>query len=152
MKRTIVGAVIALTLLAVSSSARAKPGLRIGLTDSPDTLGVGFFFENVASRLGNRSVLSIEPGIDLGFGSDLDFITVRGTFNLKFVFFSGNMQFYPIVGMSLYYLNVDNGGDDTVVGVNLGGGMQFDRFSFELMGGIGHAPFPDITFWFGIAF
>lgn len=151
MKRAIVGAAIALTLIGVSSSAQAKPGIRIGLTDDPDTLTFGFFFEKVTSRLGHRSVLAIEPGLDIGFGNDLDIVTLRGSFRLKFIFFSGDIQFYPLLGVGLYYINFDGGGDNTDVGVDLGGGMQVDRFSFELMGGIGDG-YPDITFLFGIAF
>jgi len=149
MKRFIFAALFAVTLLSVHR-AEAAPGIRLGLTDDPDTLTAGFFYELPASRLGRSAFLSLEPGVDVGFGDDVDFFTLRGTFNLKFIFVTGRAQLYPLLGLSVFYINVDNGGSDTGVGVNLGGGVQFDRFSFELWGGIKDVP--DITFLFGIAF
>jgi hypothetical protein len=150
MKRVVLALSIALTSLVVTHrSAEAGPGLRFGITDDPDTLSFGFFSEHVISRLGRTSFLSLEPGIDVGIDPDVDLLTVRGTFNFKFLFLTGRAALYPLVGISLYYWNYDNGPDDTGVGLNLGGGVQVDRFSFELWFGVDDIP--DITFLFGIA-
>lgn len=139
----------ALLFVSVPRNADAGPGLRFGLTDDPDTLSFGFFSENVLTRLGQRSFLSIEPGLDVGVDPDIDLLTVRGTFNFKFLFLTPSAEIYPLVGLSVYYINVDGGGDDTGVGLNLGGGVQFDRYSFELW--LGLEDVPDITFLFGFA-
>ncbi len=153
MKRCIITLSAAILLLS-ASPARAEPGIRLGLTSDPDTLFVGFFYEAPITNLGRNSWLTIEPGIDLGFGEDADIMTLRGTFNFKFVFLvDRRVQLYPLIGASVYYWNVDDGPDGTEGGLNLGGGMQFDQFSFELWGGFNDdGPFPELTFLFGIAF
>ena len=152
MKRCIPLA-IAVVLGVSAERAEANPGLRFGLTDDPETVFVGFFYEATVTTLGRTGWFTIEPGADLGIDiqDNVDFLMIRGTFNFKFVFPLGQRaQIYPLLGLSLVHLSVDGPGDDTNAGLNFGGGMQFDRFSFELWGGFDHIP--DITFLFGIAF
>ena len=156
MKRCIITVTAVILLLSASPTREAEaapghPGIRLGLTDDPDTITGGFFYEFLVTRLGRSGFLTLEPGIDIGFGDDADLITIRGTFNAHFIFLVGrDVQLYPLIGGSVYYYNVDGGGDGTEGGLNLGGGVQFDRFSFEFWFGIDDIP--DFTFLFGISF
>ena len=143
------GLVLSLVLVAGASRAEANPGLRLGLTDDPDTLFVGFFYEAPLSWAGS-GFFALEPGVDLGFGDDVDFFTLRGTINGKYLIPVGSVFLYPILGLSVYYINVDGGGDDTWAGLNLGLGMRLDRFNFELTAGIDDLP--DVTFSVGFLF
>ncbi|HLU64876.1 MAG TPA: hypothetical protein VKZ63_01290 [Kofleriaceae bacterium] len=131
-------------LLAAAPRAEANPGLRLGLTDDPDTLFVGFFYEAPLSWAGS-GFFAVEPGVDLGFGEDVDFFTIRGTVNGKYLIPVGSVWLYPILGLSIYYVNVDDcpaaaDCDDTGAGLNLGLGMRIDRFNMELTAGIEDVP------------
>jgi hypothetical protein len=150
--RTLPALALALAITGPSPRTQADPGVRVGLTDDPDSLFVGFFLEEPLSY-GRSAIFAIEPGADVGFGRDVDYFTIRGTLNGKVLFPVGRSAYlYPIFGLSLYYINFDdcNGCDDTSVGGNLGLGFRIDRFNFELTFGIDDAAFyPDITFNFG---
>jgi hypothetical protein len=153
MKRCIITVCAVILLYSASSvreaEAQGHPGIRLGLTDDPDTITGGFFYEFLVTRLGRSGYLTLEPGIDVGGGDNL--FTIRGTFNAHFIFLVGrDVQLYPIIGGSVYYWRNDNDNDNTDGGLNLGGGVQFDRFSFEFWFGIDDIP--DFTFLFGISF
>jgi len=151
MKRFLL-AVVTAVILFTTARAEARPGLRLGLTDQPDSVFFGFFYEAPVARLGrSRTYLTVEPGIDALVGiSGYDFFGVRGTFNAKFVFPVGrNVQLYPLFGVSVVYINPDPGRSHTEAGLNLGLGMQFDRFAIELWGG--WSDIPDITFLFSFS-
>jgi len=142
-------AVTGATLTGLPDRAEAGPGFRVGLTDDPDSIFLGFQYGIPLSRLG-QSYLVARPGVDLAVvDGPVDFF-LRGTFHFNFVFpLSGNLTIYPLVGPTLVYYNWD-GGDDTEVGVDLGFGFGIDRFSFEVWAGL--SDIPDITFAFGVAF
>lgn len=154
MKRLCTAIVVVVSLL-MAAPAQANPGLRLGVTDDPDTLFLGFFYEAPVTRAG-RSFFALEPGIDLGFDSDVDFFTIRGTLNGKFLFRAGRRFFlYPLVGLSIYYINVDcpfEDCDDTSAGLNLGFGMRIERFNVELSLGLDDDDLPDFTASFGFLF
>lgn len=137
------------TLTGMVDDAEAGPGFRVGLTDDPDSVFLGFHYGVPLSRLG-QSFLVMRPGVDLAVvDGPVDFF-LRGTFHFNFVFpLSGNFSIYPLVGPTLVYYNWD-GGDDTEVGIDLGFGFGVDRFSFEVWAGV--SDIPDITFAFGVAF
>ena len=165
MIRPLIATFLALALaLSASPNAQAQPrlgdgpGLRIGISDDPDTLFLGFLYGIPIADVGS-SVFLIEPGVDVGFGDDVDFFTIRGSANGKFLFPVGAVALYPLVGLSLYYLNVDRCGrndffgddcDHLGVGLNLGGGINFDRFNLELILGVNDVP--DLSLSFGIFF
>lgn len=139
------------SVLVVARPAAANPGLRFGLTDGPDTIFLGFFYEALLG--GRRGALALEPGVDLGFDDDFDFFTIRGSLNGKYLVPIGRRALiYPLVGLSIYYFNFDcpgnNSCDDTTAGMNLGGGLRFGRLNLELMLGIPD-DIPDITFQVG---
>ena len=151
-----VRAVLAVTLLTTvalaPSRADARPGVRGGLTDDIDTLFVGFFYEAPLAWTGS-GFFAIEPSIDLGFADDLDAITIRGSFNGKFLIPAGRAFVYPIFGLSLYYIDFDcpaGDCDHTSTGLNLGLGTRIEPVNFELTFGIDDLP--DITFSVGVLF
>jgi hypothetical protein len=145
------GLVLSLVLAATATRVEARPGIRLGLTDDPDTLFVGFFYEAPLSWAGS-GFFALEPGVDLGFGENVDFFTLRGTLNAKYLMPLGtSVLLYPIFGISIYHINFDcRGCDDTSAGVNLGLGMRLDHFNFELSAGL--RDLPDITFSVGFLF
>ena len=98
--------------------------------------------------------LRIEPSAEIGFGDDADFFTIRVNANFKYMVpLSRNAAIYPLFGPSLYYFNFDNCSgdcDDTDFGLNLGGGVDFSGFAFDLIAGISDVP--DIAFVFSYTF
>jgi len=162
MKRTAALCCAALSLLLLSAAprdARADVdgllGARVGFTDDPTSIQVGIFYEMVIAQAGS-GFFAIEPGADIGFGEehDVDFWTLRGTINGKYLIPVNNLFLYPIFGLSLWYVNVDCGGrgdcDDTEAGVNLGAGLRYNQFNFELTVGIDDIP--DLFFSVGFLF
>lgn len=148
MKRGLAAIVLSVCMLGALPEAGAQPGLRLGLTDDPDTLFVGFFYQAPISSM-RSGYIALEPGFDVGFGDDVDFFTLRGTLNATFNFVVGRgTALYPLIGVSVYHINFDNGGDHTDAGLNLGGGFRFaDRFNIEFAAGIDDLP--DWTLSFG---
>lgn len=140
---------LALLLLA-APAAHADPGVRVGITDNPDTVSVGFFYEAPLSY-SRSAIFALEPGADVGFGDHDSFITIRGTLNAKVMFPVGRRALlYPIIGLSVYHVSCDGCNDDTFAGLNLGGGFRFHRVNFELTAGI--RDLPDLTFTVGFLF
>jgi hypothetical protein len=158
MKRLATAVALALFLFASSNLASAGPGVRVGLTDDPDTLFGGFFYEIPLGAAG-PGVFVLDPGADLGFGLDdnIDF-TIRGQLNAKYFIPIDQFYLYPLLGLSVLYANFDNdrcGGrgdcDDTEAGLNIGLGFAFlERFNLELYATADDAP--DLTFSFGFSF
>lgn len=158
MKRLAPAVALVLLLVGFSKRADAGPGVRVGLTDDPDTLFGGFFFEVPIGAAG-PGVFVLDPGVDLGFGLDnnIDF-TLRGTLHIEYFIPINQFYLYPLLGLSVMYVNIDNdrcGGrddcDDTDAGLDLGLGFAFlERFNLELYATAGD--YPDLTFSFGFTF
>jgi len=129
-------------------------GIRGGITDDPDSL---FFGGHISIRPG-RSALCIEPSFEMGLGDwadEFDFFTLRFNGNVKYLLPLGSYHtaFYPIFGLAVYYLKMDDdhgGGHNNEVGVNLGAGFAIYGFLFDLT--VGLADIPNITFTFGYTF
>jgi hypothetical protein len=142
---------VALVLLVLSGSAAASPmrgGIRLGITEDPDTIFVGGF--GVVDDLGGVPKLALEPGGDVGIG-DEDFFGNQYRVPVG----SGEMTAFPLAGVSVYYLNLDGcpdgfDCDDTDVGINFGGGFELNRrFGIQLWI---TADNPDITLAGTLAF
>ena len=124
-------------------------GLRGGVTDDPDTLFMG---GHVAIHPRSVRRLRIEPSLELGFGDNSDFITIRANLNFKIMFpISRDAAFYPLLGPNLYYVNPDNRDDYSDFGLNLGAGFAFSGFAFDLIVGVPN-DIPDVTFTFSYTF
>jgi len=151
MKLRILTAAALLSVLAFASPAGADVNLRLGLTDDPDTIFIGVGAD-IPLTGGRSGLLVIEPSGDLGLGEfgDRDFFTIRGSANFKYFIPVGrDAMAYPLGGVSIYYINVEDGGSDSDIGINLGGGIKFRQFGFELQ--LGVEDVPDLTFLFFFA-
>lgn len=146
-----------LVCLAVPHRADAGPGVRVGITDSPDTLFGGFFYEIPLAPAG-PGVFVLDPGVDLGLGLDdpISF-TLRGQLNAKYFIPIDRFYLYPLLGLSILYINYDCPGpdddhcDDTDAGLNIGLGFAFlERFNLELYATVDDVP--DLTVSFGFSF
>jgi hypothetical protein len=159
---TLVSAALLSTLLLTTpGDARAEGmngalGARIGFTDDPTSLQLGIFYEIMIAQAGS-GFFAIEPGADIGFGDehDVNFWTLRGTLNAKYLIPINEFFLYPIFGLSLWYVNVDCNDsrrdcDDTEAGINLGLGFRVQQFSFELTAGLDDIP--DLFFSVGYTF
>jgi hypothetical protein len=138
--------------MAPSRDADANPGFRLGVTDDPDALFLGFSYAIPLSG-GRSGVFVFEPGIDLGVGDDaLDFF-IRGTGHFKYLIPIGasrDVVIYPLFGPEIIHFEFDGPADDTEVGVDLGFGFGFRQVTFELW--VGLSDVPDITLAFAFHF
>jgi hypothetical protein len=158
MKRLAPAVALALLLVGFSKRADAGPGIRVGLTEDPDTIFGGFFYEIPLGAAG-PGVFVLDPGGDLGIGIEdrVDF-TLRGSLNVEYFIPINQFYLYPLMGLSVMYVNYDNdhcGGrdhcNDTDAGLNLGLGFAFlERFNLELYATVDDIP--DLTFSFGFSF
>ena len=143
--------VVALVVFLLSSRAEARPGVRLGIVDDPDEFFAGFFYEIPLGAAG-PGVFVLDPGVDLGIGDE--FFSIRGQLNAKYFIPVGEFFLYPLMGLSVMYVNADCGDnrdcDDTEAGLNIGLGFAFlERFNLELYATVDH---PDLTFSFGFVF
>lgn len=136
-----------------TNTAEASPsgfGIRGGLTDDPDTF---FFGGHLTIHPRRARMLRIEPSVELGIGDDSDLFTIRGNLNFKYLFpLSRDAAVYPLFGPSLYYFDCGDNCDDTEFGLNLGGGIAFSGFAFDLVFGLPDDNVPDIAFTFSYTF
>lgn len=154
MKRLAPAVALALLLVGFSKRADAGPGVRVGLTDDPDALFGGFFYEIPLGAAG-PGVFVLDPGGDIGIGLDdyVDF-TLRGSLNIEYFIPINQFYLYPLMGLSVMYINFDNDRcrgndcDHTEAGLNIGLGFAFlERFNLELYATVDDIP--DLTFSFG---
>jgi len=146
------------TIVALSGAALASPpswGVRVGVTDDPDSVFVGG--QAAFDDIGGTPHLRLEPSLDLGYGQqdtplvELDYFTIRMNGNVKYLIpigGHGEMFFYPLAGLSVYYINVNDCSgdcDNTELGINLGVGFELQRFGIELWFGFDDKDLPDIT-------
>ena len=149
---TALAAAVALSVLMPPREAEAQPGLRLGVTDDPDTLFFGFSYAFALTDAG-PGIFVLEPGFDLGVGDDAVDLMLRGTGHFKFLIPIGrgnDIVVYPLVGPTLIHFEFDGPGDETEVGVDLGFGFGFKNFTFELWVGVNDLP--DITAAFAFHF
>lgn len=147
--------VAALFSLASASAARAETscGLRGGFSSSPDQFLIGgqVNFSPVGENL------YIVPSAEAGFGDNLFTLSFNGDLQYRFRVKRGSeVRPYAGGGLSLYYVNVDGGGSDTNMGVDVLGGIFFGRASgnpmfLEAKAGLTDEV-PDWKFIFGINF
>jgi len=159
MKRLATALALVLLMVGFSKRADSGPGIRAGLTDAPDTLFAGFFYEIPLGAAG-PGVFVLDPGVDIGFGiGDHDFVhwSLRGQLNIKYFIPISQFYLYPLMGLSVMHLEGDcgrfndNDCDDTDAGLNIGLGFAFlERFNLELYATAGD--YPDLTFSFGFSF
>lgn len=140
-----------LTLAAPPSRAETSAGIRAGLSDDPDQVLFG-------GQLNLDAVsehVYIVPSAEAGFGDDLFTLSFNGDVQYRFDV-SGSVRPYAGGGLSLFYWNHDNGGDDTEFGVDVLGGIFFGRASGNPMFVEAKADLsddlPDWKFIFGINF
>ena len=141
MKQFLAACVGLAMLSIVPQTADAGPGLRLGLTDDPDTLFAGAHWRVPFAR-GGQGVFVVQPGVDFGIGIDdpTNFM-IRGTAHFGYMFpVAPDIVLYPLLGPSLILINRDVGDDDsdtdTEAGVDLGIGAQFRQFALELWFGL----------------
>lgn len=142
--------IAAVAWLAAPSPAAASPavGLRGGFTDDPDSI---FFGGHLVFPFARN--FRFDPSLELGFGEygrDVDFFSLRINGDFKYMIPVGSVALFPLFGPSLYYWNDDLDNDDTEFGINLGFGVEFQRFMFSLTVGI--EDLPDLAFTFGYTF
>jgi hypothetical protein len=141
--------------LAAGAPARAETtaGIRAGLSVDPDQFLFGAHL-NVAPV--GRNVY-IVPSLEAGLGDDLFTLSFNGDVQYRFDVSRGSeVRPYAGGGLALYYVDVDRGGSDTEVGVNVLGGIFFGRASgnpmfVEAKAGLSDEV-PDWKFIFGINF
>lgn len=136
-----------------SSTAHAGPGARLGITDDPESIFGGVFWQFELTQLGPGQ-LRIQPGVDLAIVDGAIDLMIKGSAHFAWeVPVGNNLRLYPLGGPVLTLIFVDRGDDDDIdlgLGLDLGIGLGFDRFTFELWLGIEDSP--DITFAFGFLF
>ena len=117
-------AALPLVLAASVASAESSIGIRGGFSSHPDQILIGAHFQPppIAKQL------YIVPSGEAGFGDDAFTLSFNGDLEYQFGP-QGTVRPYAGGGLSLYYVNVDNGGSDTNLGANALGGLLFDRKS-----------------------
>jgi len=134
---------------AATSAAASGIGPRVGLTGDPDQVHFGLAIDAVRLAPG----LGFVPSFDFGVGNDV--VLISGNFDFKYVFaIQSSWRPYLGGGPALHFVNVDNAGDDTEVGLGIVGGMQTatrsGAFFTELR--LGMVDSPDFKFTVGWLF
>jgi hypothetical protein len=145
-------AVSSLTWISIAN-ADVSGGLRGGFSSSPDQFLVGGQLElsPVAEHL------YIIPSAEVGFGDDLTTLAFNGDLQYRFAVHNSKVRPYAGGGLSVYYVNVNNGGgSDTNLGVDILGGIYFNESSgnpmfVDVKAGLTDEV-PDWKFVFGIDF
>jgi hypothetical protein len=113
-------ATFALLALASPAHSDTSAGIRAGLSVDPDQVVFGAHL--------NLSPVSehvyIVPSAEAGFGNDATTIAINGDVQYRFDR-DGTVRPYAGGGLAIYYVNVDGGGSDTNVGVDILGGIFF---------------------------
>jgi hypothetical protein len=146
-------AVLALAPAAVPARAETTAGVRAGLSVDPDQFVFGAHL-NIAPV--GRNVY-IVPSAEAGFGDDVFTLAFNGDVQYRFDVSRGSeVRPYAGGGLSIFYVDVDRGGSDTEVGVDVLGGIFFGRASgnpmfVEAKAGLSDEV-PDWKFIFGVNF
>lgn len=136
---------------ATASFADTSAGIRAGLSSEPNQVLIG-------GQL-NLDAMSdhvyVVPSAEAGFGDDAFTLSLNGDVQYRFDVQS-SVRPYAGGGLTVYYFNLDNGGDDTELGVNVLGGIFFGEAAghpmfVEAKAGLSDE-MPDWKFLFGINF
>jgi len=143
---------VSLLLLSVAATAMAMPaGLRGGFSSDPDQFLFGGQIEPDPIADNN---LYIIPSGEVGLGDDLFSLSFNGDFQYRFDV-SGSVRPFAGMGVALWWVDPDNGGDsDTEFGVNALGGIFFGNkypMFLELKLGLTD-DIPDLKLVYGINF
>lgn len=138
--------VIALGALMAVPAAHADAtiggvGPRIGLSIDPDQLVLGgqLIIGEIAPDL------TFDPNIEFGFGDNATVIAMNFDLHYHFTLEGTAWRPYAGGGLGLNFIDVDGGGSDTEVGLNIIGGagvptQSGNRFFGELRLGVGDIP------------
>jgi hypothetical protein len=144
---------ICLSLLPASAAfADVTGGVRVGFSSSPDQVVMGGQLE--LSPVGEN--VYIIPSGELGLGDNATTLAFNGDVQYRFRTHS-EVRPYAGGGLSVFYVNLDNGGgSDTNLGMNVLGGIFFNRNSrtpmfVEAKAGLTNEV-PDWKFIFGLNF
>jgi hypothetical protein len=138
--------VIALGALTAVPAAHADAtiggvGPRIGLSIDPDQLVLGG--QMIIGELAPD--LTFDPNIEFGFGDNVTVVAMNFDLHYHFTLEGTAWRPYAGGGLGLNFIDVDGGGSDTEVGLNIVGGagvptQSGNRFFGELRLGIGDIP------------
>ena len=139
------------------SQPSAGPGIRVGLTDDPDTLFGGFFYEIPLGAAG-PGVFVLDPGVDIGIGSTSPSTSPSAASSTPSTSSrsTSSTSTRSSASASCTSTSTTTGGgnddcDDTDAGLNIGLGFAFlERFNVELYATAGD--YPDLTVSFGFSF
>lgn len=129
---------VLLAVLLPGSLARASSlgfGLRGGISDQPDQLLVGGHIR-ITGLIPAAPAIWFEPNATVGIGDDLTTIQISGDF--KYALPVGQLQLYPIVGLSYIHYSLDDDrcrGDcsDGQAGLHLGFGLLYGQVGADLV-------------------
>lgn len=119
-------AVVSCLTWASVAHANTSAGLRVGFSSNPDQFLVGgqLNFSPVAERL------YIVPSGEVGIGDHATTLAFNGDLQYRFLVHDAKVHPYAGGGLSVYYVNVNNGGgSDTNLGADILGGMFFNEKS-----------------------
>jgi len=145
--------IFALVLGSLSGSVLASKvrfGARAGATISPDAVSLGGHAAIV--DLADLPQLRIEPAVELAVGEEgrISYWMLRFFGHAKYMFDVEDLpiQPFPLVGLEVSYARVSGPVDDgdLKVGLNLGGGVEYQGFAVELFFGIGSVPDVTVSF------
>lgn len=137
---------VALGALISGSAAHAGAtlggvGPRVGLSIDPDQLVLGG--QMIIGELAPD--LTFDPSLEFGFGDNVTVIAMNADLHYHFTLEGTAWRPYAGGGIGLNFIDVDGGGSDTEVGLNLIGGagvptQSGNRFFGELRLGLGDIP------------
>lgn len=145
--------IVVLALGTASALADTSAGIRAGLSVNPDQ----FLFGGQLNLDPVGRHVYIVPSAELGLGDNLTTLSFNGDVQYRFPVDKGSdLRPYAGGGLTIYWVDVDGGGSDTEVGVNLLGGIFFGDASGNPMfidAKLGlNDEIPDWKFVFGINF
>jgi len=151
MKRILIGALVAVAMIAGTAQAKTAWGLRGGITSNPDQVHVGAHV--IAGELFNDGWFI--PNVEVGFGDHLTLVALNPELVYKFVKRgTSDWGFYVGGGLGVNFESWDTGvtGKDsnTEIGLNFLGGMSRrlssgNEFFLELKLGAQNSPDTKVT-------
>jgi hypothetical protein len=145
--------IVAWSLGAAPALADTSAGIRTGLSVDPDQ----FLFGGQLNLDPVGKHVFIVPSAELGLGDNLTTLSFNGDVQYRFPVSQGSdVRPYAGGGLAIYWVDLDGGGSNTEVGVNVLGGIFFGNASGNPMfidvklGLVDEVP--DWKFVFGINF
>ena len=115
---------VALATLALPGTAGAALGIRGGFSSDPDQILIGMHVET--PPVGKD--LYVIPSAEAGFGDDAFTLSFNGDLQYRFGS-QENARPYVGGGLAYFYVDPDNGESDSTFGLNILGGVIFQRKS-----------------------